>query len=131
MQTNRSTETKRGLSATTHTAHMHVLKHDIVVISTRASDNANTFLFSVLFHSYCGNLLHVPEFNSRLFIRYVATVGHGGVLNMNIAPAADGLMNASVVAVMHEAGKAINDTFHLNDAGKATDVSAPCGPVSI
>ena len=37
---------------------------------------------------------------------------------MNIAPAADGLLTASVVSVMHEAGKAINDTFHLNNASK-------------
>ena len=63
---------------------------------------------------------------SRIFDGYVATVGHGGVLNMNIAPAANGLMNASVVDVMHEAGKAINDTFHLNDAGKAQDVAGRC-----
>eukprot|EP01047_Picozoa_sp_COSAG01_P070172 COSAG01_NODE_10567_length_2131_cov_1.827264_1_plen_84_part_00 len=45
---------------------------------------------------------------------------------MNIAPAADGLMNASVVAVMHEAGQAINDTFHRHNAGIASDVAAPC-----
>eukprot|EP01050_Picozoa_sp_SAG11_P013935 SAG11_NODE_1667_length_4494_cov_5.922412_4_plen_193_part_00 len=37
--------------------------------------------------------------------RYIATVGHGGTLNMNIAPAADGLLNDSVVAVMREAGR--------------------------
>lgn len=54
---------------------------------------------------------------SRIFDGYVATVGHGGVLNFNAAPAADGLLNASVVQVMHEAGKAINDTFKLNNAG--------------
>jgi hypothetical protein len=35
-------------------------------------------------------------------------------------------MNASVVAVMREAGKALNDTFHLNDAGIITDQSGPC-----
>ena len=63
---------------------------------------------------------------SRLFDGYVATVGHGGVLNMNAAPAADGLLNASVVAVMHEVGKAINDTFHLNNAGSASMVSGAC-----
>jgi len=37
-------------------------------------------------------------------------------------------MNASVVDVMHVAGKAINDTFHLNDVGKATAVTGSCGP---
>jgi hypothetical protein len=45
---------------------------------------------------------------------------------MNIAPQADGLLNASVVAVMHEAGKAINDTFRLNHAGKISAASGPC-----
>jgi hypothetical protein len=35
-------------------------------------------------------------------------------------------MNASVVAVMHEAGKAINDTFKLHNAGAATAQSGPC-----
>lgn len=35
-------------------------------------------------------------------------------------------MNESVVAVMHEAGKAINDTFHKNHAGITTTVAAPC-----
>jgi hypothetical protein len=63
---------------------------------------------------------------SRIFDGYVATVGHGGVLNMNIAPQADGLMNASVVAVMHEAGKAINDTFKNNNAGKMGAKSGSC-----
>jgi hypothetical protein len=37
---------------------------------------------------------------SRIFEGYIATVGHGGVLNMNIAPDATGRMNASVVQVM-------------------------------
>ena len=63
---------------------------------------------------------------SRIFDGYIGTVGHGGVLNMNIAPAANGLMNASVVAVMHTAGNAINETFRLNDVGKAVDVAAQC-----
>ena len=54
---------------------------------------------------------------SRIFEGYVATVGHGGVLNMNIAPMADGRLNASVVQVMREAGKAINDTFRTAHAG--------------
>ena len=45
---------------------------------------------------------------------------------MNIAPAADGLLNASVVAVMHEAGTAINDTFRLNNAGIAHSTSGAC-----
>ena len=65
---------------------------------------------------------------SRIFEGYIATVGHGGVLNMNIAPTASGLLNESVVAVMHEAGKAINHTFHLNHVGSVADVSGACGP---
>eukprot|EP00040_Diaphanoeca_grandis_P031044 m.184931 g.184931 ORF g.184931 m.184931 type:complete len:360 (+) comp32212_c0_seq9:8-1087(+) len=64
---------------------------------------------------------------SRIFDSYIATVGHGAVLNMNIPPTSTGKMNASVVAVMAEAGKAINDTFKLNSAGKVLEVSAPCG----
>ena len=48
---------------------------------------------------------------------YIATVGHGGVLNFNAAPDARGRVNASVVAVMQQAGKALNDTFKLNNAG--------------
>ena len=63
---------------------------------------------------------------SRIFDGYVATVGHGGVLNFNAAPDATGLLNASVVQVMHEAGKAINDTFKLNNAGIVGDVSGKC-----
>ena len=59
---------------------------------------------------------------SRVFDGYIAVVGHGGNLNMNIAPAANGLMNASVVVVMADAGKAINDTFRVNDAGKLVDL---------
>lgn len=62
---------------------------------------------------------------SRIFDGYIATVGHGGVLNMNIAPTAQGIMNASVVEVMHEAGKAINDTFLLHSAG-TMQASGPC-----
>ena len=53
---------------------------------------------------------------SRIFDGYVATVGHGGVLNMNIAPDETGLLNKSVVAVMRDVGKALNDTFRLADA---------------
>jgi hypothetical protein len=34
-----------------------------------------------------------------------------------LRPNTEGLLNASVVQVMHEAGKAINDTFKLNNAG--------------
>ena len=63
---------------------------------------------------------------SRIFDSYVATVGHGGVLNMNIAPDATGRLNASVVEVMEVAGKAINDTFHLNDVGSVEGVSGAC-----
>jgi hypothetical protein len=49
------------------------------------------------------------------------------VLNFNAAPAADGLLNASVVQVMHDVGKAINETFFLNNAGIAVDASGRCG----
>lgn len=63
---------------------------------------------------------------SRIFEGYIATVGHGGVLNMNIAPTASGRLNQSVVDVMHEAGKAINDTFRLHDAGSVEHVSGAC-----
>ena len=76
-------------------------------------------------HSGCPWIGHSNA--SRIFDGYVATVGHGGVLNMNIAPDATGRMNASVVAVMHEAGKAINDTFKLHNVAIATGISAPCG----
>lgn len=47
-------------------------------------------------------------------------------MNMNIAPDATGRLNASVVQVMEEAGKAINDTFHLNDAGSVEAISGAC-----
>ena len=58
---------------------------------------------------------------------YIATVGHGGVLNFNAAPDARGRMNASVVAVMQQAGKALNDTFKLNNAGVTDGAqSGPC-----
>ena len=46
---------------------------------------------------------------------------------MNIAPMASGLLNQSVVDVMHEAGKALNDTFRLNNAGLVEHVSGACG----
>jgi len=49
---------------------------------------------------------------SRIFDSYIVTVGRGATLNMNIPPERTGQMNASVVQVMAEAGKAINDTFH-------------------
>ena len=35
-------------------------------------------------------------------------------------------MNASVVAVMQQAGKALNDTFKLNNAGVTGAQSGPC-----
>ena len=65
---------------------------------------------------------------SRIFDGYIATVGHGGVLNMNIAPDATGRLNASVVQVMAEAGKAINDTFYAaaQNAGAVQNVSGAC-----
>jgi hypothetical protein len=65
---------------------------------------------------------------SRIFDGYIATVGHGGVLNMNIPPDNFGRMNTSVVSVMREAGEAINNTFHLNDAGTVSNVGGQCGP---
>ena len=57
----------------------------------------------------------------------MSTVGHGGVLNMNIAPTSDGTMNASVIKVMADAGRAINETFHNNNVAKAEQVAGPCG----
>jgi hypothetical protein len=63
---------------------------------------------------------------SRIFDSYIATVGHGAVLNMNIPPTASGRMNASVVAVMAEAGRAINETFKMNNAGGVAGVSGQC-----
>jgi len=36
------------------------------------------------------------------------------------------LLNASVVTVMREAGKALNDTFKLHNAGVAEGVSGQC-----
>lgn len=64
---------------------------------------------------------------SRIFDSYVVTVGHGAVLNMNIPPDQSGQMNASVAKVMYEAGKALNDTFHFNNAGLVSNQSGDCG----
>jgi hypothetical protein len=67
---------------------------------------------------------------SRIFDSYITTVGHGGVLNMNIAPDATGRMNASVVEVMQTVGRALNDTFRDPNAkglrGHSGPVSGPC-----
>ena len=65
---------------------------------------------------------------SRVFDGYLATVGHGGVMNMNIPPDHTGRMNQSVVDVMYEAGAAINDTFYRHSAGYVSGVSGACGP---
>ena len=46
---------------------------------------------------------------------------------MNIAPNRHGLLNASVVDVMRETGRAINDTFILNNKGLVSHSSNPCG----
>lgn len=40
---------------------------------------------------------------------------------------ANGLLEESVVATMHTVGKALNDTFHDNDAGSIAYQSAKCG----
>lgn len=67
---------------------------------------------------------------SRMFEGYIATVGHGGVLNTNIAPDASGRLNASVVEVMIAVGQAINATFKENNAGetpKGVVTSGSCG----
>ena len=48
------------------------------------------------------------------------------MLNMNIPPTKSGRLNASVVAVMAQAGMAINNTFHLNNAGAVAKASGPC-----
>ena len=65
---------------------------------------------------------------SRVFDGYLATVGHGGVMNMNIPPDRSGRINQSVVEVMREAGTAINDTFYRHNAGFVAGASRPCGP---
>eukprot|EP00316_Scyphosphaera_apsteinii_P002707 CAMPEP_0119333064 /NCGR_PEP_ID=MMETSP1333-20130426/84286_1 /TAXON_ID=418940 /ORGANISM="Scyphosphaera apsteinii, Strain RCC1455" /LENGTH=105 /DNA_ID=CAMNT_0007343017 /DNA_START=20 /DNA_END=334 /DNA_ORIENTATION=+ len=44
---------------------------------------------------------------------------------MNIPPERTGKMNESVVAVMKDAGKAINDTFGTSVVA-ATSISSPC-----
>mmetsp|Transcript_15265 Transcript_15265/g.39253 ORF Transcript_15265/g.39253 Transcript_15265/m.39253 type:complete len:598 (+) Transcript_15265:41-1834(+) len=62
---------------------------------------------------------------SRIFDSYIVTVGRGAVLNMNIPPERTGRMNASVKAVMAEAGKAINDTFR-NSVVQVDTVSGAC-----
>jgi len=62
---------------------------------------------------------------SRIFDSYLATVGHGAVLNMNIPPERTGRMNASVAEVMRVAGKALNDTFGTSVASLPS-TSAPC-----
>eukprot|EP00051_Salpingoeca_urceolata_P027593 m.482267 g.482267 ORF g.482267 m.482267 type:complete len:515 (+) comp22486_c0_seq1:4013-5557(+) len=64
---------------------------------------------------------------SRLFDSYLFTVGRGAVMNMNIPPERTGRMNASVAQVMHDVGKAINDTFRQSVV-QANDVSGPCKP---
>ena len=59
---------------------------------------------------------------SRNFDSYLVTVSHGAVLNMNIAPERTGKMNASVSAVMHEVGLALNKTFGPGSAKCAVGV---------
>eukprot|EP00041_Stephanoeca_diplocostata_P015783 m.302730 g.302730 ORF g.302730 m.302730 type:complete len:514 (+) comp20152_c0_seq1:263-1804(+) len=67
---------------------------------------------------------------SRIFDSYIVTVGHGATLNMNIPPERTGQMNASVFQVMKDVGKALNDTFKLNNVAKTAAVSGSCpGPV--
>ena len=51
---------------------------------------------------------------SRIFDSYLTTVGHGAVLNMNIPPERTGLMNASVMQVMKDVGKALNGEILQN-----------------
>lgn len=51
---------------------------------------------------------------SRLFDAYLATVGHGKTLNLNIAPNMTGLMTQGVVDVMADFGDARNRTFGTN-----------------
>lgn len=48
---------------------------------------------------------------SRIFDSYLATVGHGAVLNFNCPAERTGRMNASVALVMRDAGLALNATF--------------------
>ncbi len=64
---------------------------------------------------------------SRLFDSYIATVGHGAILNFNAPAERTGRMNASLAAVMHEAGAAINATFRAPPLAGAYSLSFACG----
>jgi hypothetical protein len=64
---------------------------------------------------------------SRIFDSYVATVGHGAILNCNCPAERTGKMNASLASVMHEAGAAINATFRAAPLAGAYALSTPCG----
>lgn len=64
---------------------------------------------------------------SRIFDSYIQTVGHGAVLNFNCPAERTGRMNASLAAVMAEAGAALNATFRAPPLAGAGPVSTPCG----
>jgi alpha-L-fucosidase len=63
---------------------------------------------------------------SRLFDAFLATVGHGKTLNLNIAPNMTGLMTQGVVDVMTDFGDARNRTFGTN-LGLLGATSGGCG----
>jgi len=69
---------------------------------------------------------------SRIFDSYITTVGHGAILNFNCPAERTGRMNASLAAVMHEAGEALNATFRAPPLLGVYNVSTPCGtPIEI
>lgn len=63
---------------------------------------------------------------SRIFDSYITTVGHGAILNFNAPADRSGRMNASLAAVMHEAGRALNATFREAPMTGAYNVSIAC-----
>ena len=69
---------------------------------------------------------------SRIYDSYIATVGHGATLNFNCPADRSGRMNASLAAVMHEAGAALNATFRAPPLVGAYNVTVACGtPVEL
>jgi alpha-L-fucosidase len=68
---------------------------------------------------------------SRLFDSYLTTVGHGAILNFNAPAERTGRMNASLAAVMHEVGGALNATFRAPPLAGVYNVSVPCTQAAV
>ena len=69
---------------------------------------------------------------SRIFDSFIWTVGHGATLNFNCPAERTGRMNASLSAVMHVAGAALNATFRAPPLVGVGATSVPCGtPIEI